>query len=106
MSGNLVRQMSHIRFEHSIEKSQLPTAYIFANDDCSGDTLKIELEEGKQATEMDFWTLLGKFWNDKGTSVKVSNGFTLTLWQHPDKTGLDEVFNGLDTCQKINGNLY
>ena len=54
---------------------------------------------------MDFWTLQDNFWNDKGTSVKVPNGFTLTLWQHPKKTGLVEAFNGDDTCQKMSGNL-
>ena len=35
----------------------------------------------------------------------VPSDYTLTLWQHPDKTGLDEVFNGDDTCHKMGGNL-
>ena len=47
MSGNLVRQMSHIRLEPTPPESHLPTAYIFVNDDCTGDSLPIELEDGQ-----------------------------------------------------------
>ena len=46
---------------------------------------------------MDFWTLLWNSWNDKGASVMVPNGYTLTLWQH-DKNSLNDVFNGQGTC--------
>ena len=53
---------------------------------------------------MDFWALLWNTWNDRGASVMVPSGYTLTLWQH-DKSGLDEKFNGVDTCQKMSGNL-
>ena len=96
--------MSHIVLEPTPVKYLLPTAYIFTNDDCTGDQLAIELEEGKDEFEVDFWTLLGNNWNDKGASVKVPNGYTLTLWQH-EKGSLDEVFNGSDTCQKMSGNV-
>ena len=105
MSGNLVRQMSHIRFEPTPEYYEVPTAYIYTNDDCTGDSLPIELEEGKLATEMDFQTLLWNTWNDKGASVMVPDSFTLTLWQHPNKTGMDEAFNGDGTCHMMSGNL-
>ena len=107
MSGNLVRQMSHIRFEPTPEivESHLPTAFIYVNDDCTGDVYSIEIQEGQQEAETEFWKILLDGWDNKGASVMVPSLYTLTLWQHPDKTGLDEVFNGDDTCQKMSGNL-
>ena len=97
--------MSHIRFEVTPEESNLPTAFIYVNDDCTGDVYSIEIQEGHEEAETEFWTILGDGWDNKGASVMVPSEYTLTLWQHPDKTGLDEVFNGDDTCQKMSGNL-
>ena len=105
MGGNLVRQMSHIRFEPTPPESHLPTAYIFVNDDCTGDSYSIELQEGQQVAEKEFWKINGDGWDNKGSSVMVPSDYTLTLWQHPGKTGMDEAFNGNDSCQKMSGNL-
>ena len=108
MSGNLVRQVSDLKFEPTPatfvetnptggsspevivdtpevvsttpEESHLPTAYIFVNDDCTGDSYSIDLEEGELFAETEFWTILGDGWDNKGASVMVPSDYTLTLW--------------------------
>ena len=57
---------------------------------------------------LDFWTLLIKHgFNDKGASVRVSDGYKLTLWQHHDETGVGEEFYSADNaCQNMSGDLH
>lgn len=57
---------------------------------------------------LDFGNLLlEKGFNDKGASVKVSEGYLLTLWQHPDEGGIGEEFYGDENvCQKMSSDMH
>ena len=51
--------------------------------------------------------MLQKGFNDRGASVKVSDGYKLTLWQDPDETGIGEEFYSADNaCQVMSGDLH
>ena len=68
-------------------------AYIYENEDCTGDYLTLDLLSYHNAIEeYDTAELVDMGWNDKGASLKLDHGTTLTVWQHPDKTGQSETF--------------
>ena len=68
-------------------------AYIYENEDCTGDYLTLDLLSYHNAIEeYDTAELVDMGWNDKGASLKLDHGTTLTVWQHPDKTSQSETF--------------
>lgn len=81
---------------------------IFDNGDCTGDSLPIELPEGQDSLEYQYWTHsdINKYLWDKGESVIVEDGYRLTVWQHPYKTGQSEVFETTHgECQRMSDAL-
>ena len=80
--------------EPTPEPSLPAVATVYENEDCTGDSYEVNLEEGQQVIDIDIDTLFWDDWNDKGASVMVPDYLRLTLWEHVETTGHGEMFYG------------
>ena len=87
------------------------TAFIFENDDCTGEALSLDLfEDGDTSVVYDTAALFTLGWDDRGASLLVPRGTFVELFQHSGMTGESEEFFSLpegteDHCQKMSDNL-
>ena len=70
-----------------------PTAILYVNADCTGNTFKWDLH-GRDELRRDIADISNHNWNDKGKSVQVPAGYTLQLWEHIDMEGNTIEFEG------------
>ena len=88
MQSNLVNKMSSLKFEPRPPIIQHPPGYIYANDNCTGDSLAIQLAEGQDQLDWNFHYLAYQTnWWRRGASVMVPTDYTLKLWSNPDMGG-------------------